>query len=64
MTISEIIEQLQAIKDTNGDLPVMFKDGASDDVWELSTVIHKIAEKGEYPEDWGLDNYEFVLVGQ
>lgn len=64
MNISEIIERLQAIKDTKGDLTVMFADGSNGDVWELRSVIHKIAEKDEYPEEWGLYNYEFVLVGQ
>ena len=43
----------------------MFKDGSSDDVWELTTIMHKISKPGEFPEDWGMEaGYEFVLIGQ
>lgn len=47
MKISDLIEKLEAFRETVGDVPVMFADGAFNNVIEFTDLIFVIEEHGE-----------------
>lgn len=62
MKLSNLIQQLVAIHDQHGDLPVL-KEDDNGSIYELSRVSYETAEEDEYPKDWDMPaGFQFVLV--
>jgi hypothetical protein len=64
MKITQLIEQLGAVRDAAGDVDVLYKNGEGPELWEVFNVALKtVAESDNYPEDWNMPpGLQFVQI--
>lgn len=64
MTTTELMAKLAAITSEHGTLDVLIStDRGESSLYSASLVTVKVAEDGEFPEDWNMPpGYKFVHI--
>ena len=62
MTISDMIKELEEIREVHGDIPVLV-EGRDSSIYDIFEVEHHLAEEGEFPDEWNIpDGLSFAKI--
>lgn len=62
MRVSQLIKQLQTLKEQHGDLTVMVGNDEGD-MWDCVIAAHHVTEAGEFPANWNMpQGFEFIKL--
>ena len=63
MTVNELIEKLEAIRDEHGSTTVMFRSHNNGEIYEAENLDIRVAEDGEFHDSWNMpEGFTFVEI--